>query len=276
MSKTSYLTPRELRDVTARHAYPKRKLTAVEQAIKDLWYATHRNPTGAADKLVVGNEMVSMNPEEILKRLDAATGSYLLRQEARQAVNDPAAMDLLVSKYPYVEFENVEQRLNPLQQAFASGVSEVDMRHAAIWLFSFKSVCLKLPRLKEQFFIGTPNTDFAKMRYSASVTPAAHGLVISAELQARINGLFSESSFFLSSVALIEEHRLDQFPTFLKRFGLEEPVDVNVVAETVHDVKLVFTRPMAVGRYSFPVLTAMVGTYPLINADGLHMYHFVL
>lgn len=192
-----YLNNNQVRALNAIEQYAPRRLTPVEQVVKQL---VQVNAVPYKSKDVYQDYI-----REILRNLEAATTNYRLLERIKAAANDPLLLPEVVQLFPYVEFE--DQIRNPsltgLMRAAKRGVGYSDLQSAARWLESLHALLVKLPLDVDTFF-GTPETSYGSMRCAAMnhKRPECLGMVLPVSIQANINSLFGSGSFHQRSMVM--------------------------------------------------------------------------
>ena len=273
------LSEQEMREVRAVQNYPKRKLTDLEQAIKDLGLALAGDLLVEHDVLMAGNEMRSMNPGDIVDRICKATSMFTVRELARKAPNEISSMMKLIQMYPYVEFNNVinGNGLNVFQSMHLRGVSLTRIQEAALWLYNFGNCVLEIPEVgNKHWFIGTPGTRYHYMRNAISTHPEASGLALNELLQSKFNAMLRDTGKHNHPLQLIQEYNLHKVPNFLARFGLLRPAHRDAVLKKVVPVVLHIEDNFRIGNFTESVLTATLTEYPIMGVESIAAYRFVL
>lgn len=211
-----YLNNNQVRALNAVEQYAPRRLTPVEQVVKQLIQV---NAVPYNNNKDVYQDYI----REILRNLEAATTNYRLLERIKAAANDPLLLPEVVQLFPYVEFE--EQIRNPaltgLMYAAKRGVGFSDLQSAARWLESLHVLLTKLP-LDVNTFLATPETNYGAMRCAVvnQKRPECLGMILPTSLQANINSLFGGGAF--RQRALVEEYQLHKVENLGSIFGVKQ------------------------------------------------------
>lgn len=262
----SLLTEQEMREVNAYQNYPRRKLSPLEEAVRDL-----------RDVLTDPEGKGSEDVPDILGRVNKATNMFTVRELARDAVNDSTALQRLVEMYPYVQYSHViAGNLNVFQSMRLARVSGVRIQEAVLWLHNFHTLVMQIPDFGDKnWFIHTPNTPHHVLRNAVKDQPECTGLVLTELLQAKFDALFRNAGEYSHPLSLIQEYNLHKVNGLFERFGLHHPVSVD------HEDRFYRTTVMIdslhrIGMRTMPVLTALITDYPLMGSDQIRVYRFVL
>lgn len=271
------LNEQEILELNAVKSYPRRKLTEVEKAIKDLQQVTTIG-RGNMLRLDGTRDDLSMATQDILERLNKATNNFDLKMEVKAAVHNPDLMQALVRKYPYVEFFSVINGVTNVYQEMTLRNVGVERLHAAVlWLYNFQNFVLEIPKAgANNWFIGTPSTPYLRLRNAAAEQPEAYGLVLPELLQSKFDMLFRNSGHSDHPLSLIQEYNLHAIHGLWARFGLRRPSRVDGFEEKVYTINMSFDNVYRVGQKTMPVLVASSIDYPAIGIENIGVYRFVL
>lgn len=272
-----YLNRKEQRLVNATGNYAPRKLTQIEQVIKHLRVVQQMEPGKKKDA----------EATQTLRILEGLTSSESLMGKAKLAMYSEAILNEVTEMYPYVEFEEIingndAHLVPPLVKAAQRGISVGELRDAVTWLDSFKALLHDLPTEFGEFYIGTPNTKYSMVRTKATLhnCPAAFGLVLTPELQARVDALFENTEFYNHPLVHINEYQLHTINRIHERLKMEPPMPHTSGTPTyAFSLKFwtdeiptkIFERENPMSR----TITVFKTQYPILSDDSVKpVFHF--
>lgn len=268
-----YLTYEETRILSAISSYPYRPLNKIERALRTLIEAIKA-------PVAEGQEMVREQAlRHCLMGLQQLTSNVRLLTLAHEATHSQTALKILISGYPYLEFEGYlrDPKLHGVLLAGYRNVEFDHLRAGAQWVASLHDVVNQLPTDVE-LFLHTPPTPHNLMIKAAKLLGRkdCYGLTLPETLQARINGLFGQGYRFVRET--VQEYELHNGLDHEQRFGIKnifEPAEPD--SGYVYSNTVVFSSDVF-GGYKYNVVEVIrfkvkdchtdsvwVGTYKFVT-----------